>query len=208
METKRTEESDVGIIILAAGSSSRLGQPKQLLKLGNESLLRKISKNALDSAAGNVVVVLGSNAEKIKSELKGLNLHIVFNKSWEQGMSTSINIGLEKQLEDLPATLSGVLFLVCDQPFVSSALINNLLSAYLKTKKGIIGSKYQSGTIGVPVLFSSEYFPNLLDLKGNEGARKIIKSNTADVSEIPFLKGDLDIDTISDWESFQHNHQF
>ncbi|WP_157638135.1 nucleotidyltransferase family protein [Flexithrix dorotheae] len=202
MQTKKCE---TGIIILAAGSSSRLGQPKQLLKLEEETLIRRISKTALKSNLGKVVVVLGGHSEKIKPEIEDLDLHFTLNEAWEEGMSSSIKAGLKTLLKENEKAFSSVLFLVCDQPYVDTKLLNTIISKQVHSGKDIVASKYQNGIIGVPVMFSSKYFTNLLQLKGKEGAKTIIKSFPQEVATISFNKGDLDIDTISDWENIIKN---
>ena len=185
-----------GIIILAAGSSSRLGQPKQLLAYKNSTLL----KNTIEASLSEntlVIVVTGSNKDLIENELDFADIKISYNPDWESGMSSSISKGLTDLLAFFPDCESCI-FTVCDQPYVTQTIFENLISEYQKTGKGIIASSYAE-TFGTPVLFDKKYFSELLKLKGQEGAKKIINRFPEDTVSIPFEKGNIDIDTQEDY---------
>lgn len=188
-----------GIIILAAGNSSRLGKPKQLLQFKGNSLLRhtviqaKLLENSL------VVVVTGAYKEAIDSELTFTSSNVVFNEQWEEGMASSIRAGLNYILKVNPQ-VQACIFTVCDQPFISSQVFYNLLNEQKSSGRGIVASSY-AGTIGTPVLFRHNYFNALLNLKGHEGAKKLLKLYTVDVAKISFEKGATDIDTATDYDN-------
>ncbi|HZE83211.1 MAG TPA: NTP transferase domain-containing protein, partial [Puia sp.] len=110
-----------GIVILAAGSSSRLGQPKQLLEYRNKSLIRHVTDEAISSATGPVIVVIGANATRVAAELKDTAALVRINEEWPEGMASSIRHGVKEMLEAHPNTQS-VTLAVCDQPFVSATL--------------------------------------------------------------------------------------
>ena len=186
-----------GIIILAAGNSSRLGQPKQLLWYKDTTLLQHIIEEASVIKESVVIVVIGSNHELIETEIDSSKIKIVFNRDWELGMSSSINTGLNKALQLYPG-IEKCIFAVCDQPFVSHCVFENLIAEHQKTGKGIVASSYAE-TLGTPVLFDKKHFNNLLDLKGQEGAKKIINRYLDDTASIFFEKGDIDIDTEDDY---------
>ena len=186
-----------GIIILAAGNSSRLGQPKQLLRYKDDTLLQHIIKEASLVEESVVIVVTGANHELIEKEIDSSKIETVFNRDWELGMSSSISTGLNKALQLFPE-IEKCVFSVCDQPFVSHLIFENLITKYHETRKGIVASSY-AGTLGTPVLFDKKYFDELLYLKGQEGAKKIINRYLDDTASIPFEKGDIDIDTEEDY---------
>jgi molybdenum cofactor cytidylyltransferase len=190
----------LGIIILAAGSSSRFGDIKQLSLYVDKTFIRHAVTIA-KKVVKKVIVVLGAHAEKVKKEIEDSDVVFVFNKDWEEGMASSIRSGLSTFLEIEPAAES-VIFMVCDQPFVSSSLLNELISKHVETNKQIIASTYQ-GTVGTPVFFEKTFFPALLNLKGQSGAKKIIQQNSESTIRIPFPLGYVDIDTKEDYELLQ-----
>lgn len=186
-----------GIIILAAGNSSRLGQPKQLLRYKDVTLLQQIISQASVIKESVVIVVTGANHELIEKEIDSSEIEIVFNVDWELGMSSSINNGLRKAVQLYPE-IEKCIFSVCDQPFVSHSIFENLIHEYHKTGKGIVASAYAE-TLGTPVLLDKKYFKELVNLKGQQGAKKIINQFLEDTASVPFEKGDIDIDTEDDY---------
>ncbi|MFD1604638.1 NTP transferase domain-containing protein [Flavobacterium artemisiae] len=194
------EESKIGIVILAAGNSSRLGRPKQLLKFKEKSLLENVISEASNTKNAIVVVVFGSNHELIESEITDTTIQKVFNPEWESGISSSITKGLSKLLE-LNPDCQKCIFTVCDQLFITTSLFENLIQKSQKNNKGIAASAY-SETLGTPVLFHQKYFNELLELKGKAGAKKLIKKYADDVVSIHFEKGNVDIDTQEDYDQF------
>ncbi len=189
-----------GIIILAAGESKRLGKPKQLLQFEEISLLERITKTALETDF-QTVIVLGANAEIIKKSIEYLPVEIVFNEIWKTGMSSSIVKGLKKSLE-LNADLSGVILLLCDQPFVNKKTILRLVEVQIKTKKQIVASRY-SETIGVPTLFMRGIFDELLELENDTGAKPIIKKHFDNLAFSDAPEAGFDVDTVEDFEKLQ-----
>ncbi|MEH2087056.1 nucleotidyltransferase family protein [Nostoc sp.] len=192
------EKSTIAIIILAAGASTRMGTPKQLLLYQGRSFLQYTTEIAIASVCQPVVVVLGANAEQIHPQIKQLPVRVVKNSDWACGMSTSIKSGIEL-LNNLPQKIEAVVITLCDQPFVSPQTINQLVDAYYSTKKPIIACEY-GDTLGVPALFSQTFFSELAALKETSGAKKVINNNLNEVFSIPFPLGDIDIDTPKDYE--------
>jgi molybdenum cofactor cytidylyltransferase len=190
-----------GIVLLAAGSSSRLGKPKQLLQYKGQSLL----KQALDAAAdathanNNLAVVIGANAEAVKKEIAGTKAAVVVNTDWNRGMASSIIKGLTGLLEKQPLT-DAVIIMTCDQPFVNSLLLAQLISMQQQTGKRIVTSNY-GDTTGPPTLFHKELFEELLALEGDKGARMIVQKHVAETVSVPFPLGNIDIDTLQDYET-------
>lgn len=192
-------EKTTGIIVLAAGSSSRLGQPKQLLQFNGYSLLRNTIIQAKLLPGSVVVVVTGAHKELLDKELAYTSAKVAYNKQWEEGMASSIGIGLYKLLVADP-NIEACIITVCDQPFVTAQVFKDLLEERSKTGKEIIASAYAE-TLGTPVLFHKKYFEALLNLKGHEGAKKMLLLYKDDVAQIAFEKGAIDIDTIQDYNN-------
>jgi molybdenum cofactor cytidylyltransferase len=185
-----------GIIILAAGSSSRLGQPKQNLLYKGKTLLQRTIETAMASICEPVVVVLGAHTEVIKPTIANYAVNIIENTDWAEGMASSIRIGVKKVLLMSP-DLESVILMLCDQPFIDTYLINMLIVA--KTKEGICACGYND-TDGPPMLFDAAYFDELLALNGSDGAKKVMQRHNEKVKEIQFALGGIDIDKIEDYE--------
>lgn len=181
-----------GIVILAAGSSSRLGQPKQLLHFQGKTLLRRMAEEALRVEGAEVRVVLGAGADRMREELAGLAVRTVVNQEWKTGMAGSIRVGLQDLLR-----LEQCILAVCDQPYVNAALFEQLIENARESGKGIVATGF-SGTWGVPVLFNSAYFEKLLLLEGQNGAKQLIKDHPNDLAVLPFEPAAIDIDTVED----------
>ncbi|MHC5677038.1 nucleotidyltransferase family protein [Nostoc sp.] len=192
------QKSTIAIMILAAGASTRMGTPKQLLLYQGRSFLQSITEMAIASVCQPVVVVLGANAEQIHPQIKQLPVKVVNNLDWAWGMSSSIKSGIEL-LNNLPEKIEAVVITLCDQPFVSHQIINQLVDTYYSTKKPIIACEY-AGTLGVPALFSQRFFSELAALKETSGAKRVINNNLNEVFSMPFSLGDIDIDTLKDYE--------
>lgn len=190
--------NEYGIVILAAGNSSRLGEPKQLLQFQGKSLIRHITEAAVEIVGGNVIVVTGSNSELIEQELEGLPCRLAFNAEWPEGMSASIKTGVHA-LESHDPHIKGTILAVSDQPFVSTETFLALIQIFEETGKGIIASQY-SDSLGTPAFFAASYFPTLLQLTGAEGAKKLFKRYADNVSAYPFPQGSIDIDTQEDYK--------
>ena len=187
---------DTGIIILAAGSSSRLGTAKQLLDYQHKPLVKHAVEQALASDPACVIVVVGANAEAVAGTLVDHNVKICYIDDWSTGMASSVRKGVEMLLKDHPL-LRNCIFSVCDQPFLKVHHFIQLYENQLESRKGIIASAY-ADTLGVPVLFSNFYFPLLQQLQGDQGAKKIIAAHPDDVVAVAFDKGSVDIDEPAD----------
>ena len=189
-----------GLVLLAAGASTRLGQPKQLLPWQEKSLLQLMTETALQSVNGLVVVVLGANAGDLQPVVDAKKVNIVYNAGWQEGIASSIRSGLTALLQVAPLT-ENVIFMVCDQPYVTPSLIKELINVKKQTGKKIVASKY-ADTTGIPVIFDKSIFPSLLKLEGNTGAKKIIQQFNGEVETIDFPLGHIDIDTKEDYDNF------
>lgn len=184
-----------GLILLAAGSSSRLGRPKQLIEFQGKKLIQKAIDEAQKSKADTLVVVLGWNPELVKSGFDSEKILHVINENWQEGMATSMQAGLRFLLEKEQP--DQVILMLVDQPFVDASILNQLISLKGKSGKGIVACSY-SDTLGVPAIFDQIYFKEMLELKVSEGAKKVILRNKADVFELDFPQGEVDLDTEED----------
>ena len=194
----------VGLILLAAGESSRLGRPKQLLIYNGKTLLQHSLQAARVSTLSPIVIVIGAYADTLQNEIGFFDdVHVVKNTAWKAGMASSIHCGIEA-LKKIAPHLEGVVLMVCDQPFVTAHLLNDLISAHQTTGKPIVASSYDDA-FGPPVFFHHSLFDELLQLKGDVGARSIVRKHTNDVAVIPFPKGTFDVDTESDFKKLNPN---
>jgi len=192
---------EYAIIILAAGSSSRMGQAKQLLQIHGKNLLQHTIDEARTLLPKSVYVVTGANADTISSGVNnGRGIHICYNPAWQEGMASSIKTGLQAAQSD-NLTLKGCLISVCDQPFLTSDIYAQLISTHKKNPRSIVASVYKD-TSGVPVLFDSHYFPLLMELSGQEGAKRILNSQAHHVLHVPFPNGHIDLDTPEDYSRY------
>ncbi|MBT2556671.1 nucleotidyltransferase family protein [Hymenobacter sp. ISL-91] len=180
------------IILLAAGASSRLGRPKQLLAYQGQTLLRRAAETAV-AAGAPVVVVTGAQHEALLPELAGLPVQVVRCPDWAAGMGASIKCGLQ-QLESLRADFTTLTVMLCDQPHVTSALLGQLAETHAASGRPIVASQY-GDTLGVPVLFGSEALPLLRQLPDSAGAGQLLKQHPALVAAVPFPAGAVDVDT-------------
>ena len=163
--------SKIPIILLAAGNSSRMGSPKQLLPWGEKSLIEHQAEKLL-STGNSVLVVLGANAEQIIPVIENMKIQVVVNQNWQTGMGSSIASGISEMLKE-NHDADGVIIALLDQPFVSVEHYNKLLNVFEPDKQQIIVSVSKEGWKGVPVLFDRCYFEELRNFSGEQGAKKI-----------------------------------
>lgn len=194
----------IGIVILAAGASTRMGRPKQLLPYQGQSLLAHTVKAAVASVCKPAIVIVGAHAEQIVQEVSHFPVQVIENQQWSEGIGSSIRTGI-KALNAFPEEVEAAVLALCDQPFISSQVINEIVEAYSLTGKPIVAAEY-SGTLGVPALFSRPFFSELMTLESTGGAKQIIAKHTNDVFRVPFAKGAIDIDTPKDYEQLQTLH--
>lgn len=189
------------VLVLAAGASSRMGQPKMLLPWQGTTLLQHIVAAAVPICQP-VFVVAGEQVNAITSLLSSATTHIIPHPQWEQGMGSSIATGLTGILA-AGHTPEALLLLVCDQPFVDTPLLQSMIDAKARSGKGIIACQY-AGTVGIPVLFDQQFFPALQALSGQAGAKRLLQQFPNDLHTIPFPMGNLDIDTPEEYERIRN----
>jgi molybdenum cofactor cytidylyltransferase len=196
-----TDLGGVGAVILAAGASTRMGMPKQLLQFGGQTLLRRAASTALEARCRPVIVVTGAYATASREALRGLDVQEAENQQWEAGISSSVRVGIKAFVTANPQATAIVLML-CDQPFVTHEVIAGLVAAHIETGRSIIASRY-GGAYGVPALFGSAHFAELTALEGAAGAKQIIQKHLPKVHLLPFPGGEIDVDTPDDFVRLQ-----
>lgn len=184
----------IGVAILAAGSSSRLGQPKQLLKFEGSYLLQRMVDEVVKLNLLDLVLIVGANADQIRSKVNAPSFDVVQNNAWEKGMSSSIRVSVELAIRK---NLDGLLIVLSDQPYVNSELLQQIIQFYEPKKNSIVASEYDN-ILGVPALFDRMYFEELLKLEGDTGARKLINVFRDKVKAVKFEMGGIDIDIPED----------
>jgi molybdenum cofactor cytidylyltransferase len=189
------------ILLLAAGSSKRMGKPKQLLPYKGRTLLWHAANAAKMAKLGPVVIVTGELDAPIRKNLADLNLSFVQNQNWAQGMATSIVTGIN-YLTNLQTVPEAVLIMVGDQPAVNEALLKKLWLNWQESGKSIAASGYAE-QVGTPAVFTQSLFSELLLLKGDAGAKKLIKKYPDQVHQVSFPDGLLDVDTPEDYEQLK-----
>lgn len=186
----------VAVVVLAAGGSARLGRPKQLIRFRDQTLLRRAADAALAAGCGPVIVVLGAHAPACRDELRDVarRLTLVENSGWADGIGGSIRTGVAAAVAGSPAA---VLLMTCDQPLVDGDLLRRLVGRRAESGTDVVACAY-AGTLGVPALFNQRWFPQLLSLPVDRGARDLIRACGSAVATEAFPDAAWDIDTPSD----------
>ena len=188
----------LSVIILAAGAARRMKQAKMLLPFEHSTILQTILARAKDIEPDTICVVTGFYHKEILQIIHDEQVHFIFNEQWEEGMSGSIKKGLSYLVQQNPE-LQSVLIMVADQPYITSALLKEMITLQEQGQKGIIAASY-AGIHGTPVLFRKNYFSSLENLVGDKGARSILQHYPDDLVTVGFPLGEIDIDTEEDYK--------
>lgn len=185
-------------VVLAAGMSSRLGTPKQLLAYRGRPLICHVVQTVVDSRAGEVIVVAGAAARAVTAALADLPVRIVLNESYTEGQGTSVRTGVHAATEH--AQPQAILFVLGDQPLLQTDTIDILIGEFYE-RGGIIVPRYNN-TPGNPVIFAQQFFPELEQLSGDAGGRQVVKSRADAVSfvDVEDIGVVFDIDTEEDYQ--------
>ena len=187
----------IGGIILAAGGSTRLGEPKQLLAFHGETLVHAAVRAALEGGCDKVCVVTGHEREAVEEAVAGLHPLLAHNHDWRRGIGSSIRTGLAAVLP-----VSAVVVLLCDQPAVSSELIRSLIGQHAQTGRAIAACHY-AGTHGIPALFDASCFAELEALPDDRGAKAVIEADPGRVALVDFAAAAIDIDSPGDLRAWR-----
>ena len=191
--------SSIGIIILAAGSSSRMTAIKQLLPWGDTCLLEHIIRESKKTVADKIALVLGAHKVKILTQIEVDDLLVIDNKDWAAGMGSSLAKGVKSMLKH--SDPDGILVLLADQPLIDAEYLSTLIQTFNTGSKSIVGTQYTLDKIGVPAIFAKKYFEELCNLNNDTGAGSIIKANTEDTLGLDPKGKEADIDTKDDYNA-------
>jgi molybdenum cofactor cytidylyltransferase len=189
----------VGGILLAAGGSSRMGHPKQLLTWRDEPLVRHAARNALQAGLSPLVIVIGAHADQVRKAVMDLPVRLVDNPEWDQGQSSSVKAGLEA----MPPETGAAIFLLVDQPYTSSGLIRSLVDLHSRTLSPLVAPRVGERRAN-PVLFDRQVFPDLMAVQGDMGGRKLFSKHPVSWLDWPDEKLLLDIDTEEDYQRLRN----
>ncbi len=194
----------VAAIVLAAGGSTRMGQLKQLLPVDGQPMVRRVTQTVCAAGLAQVIVVLGAQADRVREAVHGLPVEIVINEQWAAGMSHSLRAGLEAIRPDIQAAL----IVLADQPRLTPALLQKLVSRYQATRAAIVAPFYQ-GRQGNPVLFDRTLFAELMAIEGDQGGRSLLTRYPEQIErvEVDDPAVVLDIDTREEYEQLHHRHR-
>ena len=196
---------NIAILIMAAGTSSRMKAIKQLLPWGDSTFLGNAINNAKKSKATKVLTVLGAYDQEIKKVTDFLGTESILNPNWKMGLGNSIAYGTKHLLEQ-GADYDGILVMLADQPLLDMQYLNRLIDNFSNSKHSIVATKYNN-RVGVPAIFGKVHFNALLELNSDYGAREIIKTNLNDVMGISADGKELDIDTLEEYERVKKSNQ-
>ena len=201
------KERHIAVLIPAAGTSSRMGEPKQLLKWKDTSLLGHAVRTAESLKVDVIAVILGAFSERIKAEISSENISIYFNQDWKKGLGSSIGLGLQQLLIDYPET-DAVLIMLADQPMIDSSYLEQILNTFKANDAPIVASTYSDEHFGVPAIFDKRIFNDIVSLDSEKGAKDLINSYRTEVLSISEVPNLVDIDTKDQYEQlYNANHQ-
>lgn len=181
------------VIVLAAGASRRLGQPKQLVRLRGRPALHIVVSSAVAVAGQAVTVVVGAHAAALTPLLSRAGVSVALNRQWEEGMASSIRRGLAA----LPPACDAVLLLLGDQVAVTADDLKRLITAW-RGEAGAIAAAAYAGHVGVPAIFPAALFTELAQLRGDRGAREVLERNAFRLTRVPMPNAAVDLDTPED----------
>jgi molybdenum cofactor cytidylyltransferase len=188
----------VAAVIVAAGASTRLGHPKQLVVVGGEPLLQRAIRCAREAGASPVLVVLGAHRELIENAIDFRGAAIVANEDWEDGLASSLRAGVRAAVG-----AAGVLLMTCDQPCVTVEHVRQMIEKFeSQSEPTLIVSTY-AGVRGIPAIFPREAEAALLALRGDTGARMLLQQSPWPVISLHLAGGEIDIDTPDDLQGIR-----
>jgi molybdenum cofactor cytidylyltransferase len=190
------------VLVMAAGASTRLGQPKQLVKLGGRPVLHRVVANAASLAGHAVTVVLGAHARELTHLLAHSPASVVVHRGWEEGLGSSIRFGVAA----LPPASAAVMIVLGDQVAVTADDLKRLASAWGGEESVIAASVYQQ-RVGVPAIFPRICFAELAELRGDQGARLVLERNEYRLTRVPMPNAALDLDTPADLAALTQRFQ-
>ena len=196
-ECFNAEDGDsLHVIVLAAGASTRFGSPKQFVRVNGKPLLHTAVARAVEIAGHAVAVVLGAHAAEIAPLLRHTSASVIINRDWREGIASSIRAGVLR----LPGACAGVMLVLADQPAVTAGDLRRLAQAWRRQPEYIVAAQYGTVT-GAPAIFPRSCFVDLLSLRGDQGARLLLRRYSDRVVRVPMESAALDIDTPEDLQA-------
>ncbi|MGB6489685.1 MAG: nucleotidyltransferase family protein [Steroidobacteraceae bacterium] len=189
-------ESDAGslhAIVLAAGASTRFGSAKQLVRIGDRPLLSLVAGRAAEVVGQALLIVLGAQAAELAPLLKHSPGSTVVNRDWREGLASSIRTGVAR----LPPSCAGVMLVLADQACVTAEDLRRLAGAWRRQPLGVAAAQF-GGTVGAPAIFPRHLFGELSDLRGDSGARLLLKRHADSLVRVPMTSAAFDLDTPDD----------
>ena len=186
---------------MAAGSSSRMGAPKQLLKWKNATLIEDVITKALQLNTTKTIVVLGANEDRIIPKIKSYPIEIIHNLEWEKGLGNSIALGVHHIKNNYQ--VDGVLVILADQPLINSSYLKGMIDVLGTKKHQIIATKYPNGKLGVPALFDKSYLQELSSIDGDKGAKAMLEKHSDSVIIVQLDTNVFDVDTEEDYKKLK-----
>jgi molybdenum cofactor cytidylyltransferase len=191
-----TDESDAGslhAIVLAAGGSTRFGSAKQLVRIGDRPLLSLVAGRAAEVVGHALLIVLGAQAAELAPLLRHSGGSTVVNRDWREGLASSIRTGVAR----LPPSCAGVMLVLADQACVTAEDLRRLAGAWRRQPLCVAAAQY-SGSVGAPAIFPRHLFSELSDLRGDSGARVLLKRHADSLVKVPMTSAAFDLDTPDD----------
>jgi molybdenum cofactor cytidylyltransferase len=188
-----SDEPNPHVLVLAAGAGSRFGSPKQLVRIGGESLLQRAVTRATEVGGHAVTVVLGAHAAELTPVLRHSAVSVLINRHWEEGLASSLRLGVSQ----LQGSADAILVTLADQAAITAFDLRRLAGAWRRQPESVIAASYDGHT-GVPAVFPRHAFPSLLALRGDVGARPVLSQLRDHVVRVPMPQAAIDIDTPED----------
>jgi len=200
----RVKSKNIATLIMAAGSSSRMGTPKQLLSWKDTTLIENVMSNVLQLEPSKSIIVLGANSEQITPKIEPHPVEIIHNPDWNNGLGNSIAFGVNYIQNNYK--VDGVLIILADQPLIDTSYLKGMIISFEAGKNQIIATQYDNEKLGVPALFDKYYFEELSAIDGDKGAKSILEKYSDQVITTQFETNVFDVDTKEDYKKLKsHN---
>ena len=183
---------------MAAGGSSRMGTPKQLLPWKSTTLIENVMSNVLQLESSKLIVVLGANSEQITPKIESYPIEVIYNPNWKKGLGNSISFGANYIKNNYQT--DGILIVLADQPLIHSSYLKKMIGEIEPNRQQIIATKYPNAKLGVPALFDASYLEELSTIDGDKGAKILLEKYSDQLISTQFETNIFDVDTEEDYK--------